>query len=83
MERSIPIEPKKFGISVAIVTDRSLYGSAVFVLAARADLPSEELRRRHIAVDWEASHPKFGILVRELAERSADLLQRKREARPR
>src|SRR5262249_26495460 len=24
---SIPIEPKKFGISVAIVTDRSLYGS--------------------------------------------------------
>jgi len=43
---SIPIEPKKFGISVAIVTDRSLYGSAVFVLAARADLPSEELRRR-------------------------------------
>ena len=43
---SIPIEPKKFGISVAIVTDRSLYGSAVFILAARADLPSEELRRR-------------------------------------
>jgi len=43
---SIPIEPKKFGISVAIVTDRSLYGSAVFILAARADIPSEELRRR-------------------------------------
>ena len=43
---AIPIEPKKFGISVAIVTDRSLYGSAVFVLAARADIPSEELRRR-------------------------------------
>jgi type VI secretion system protein ImpJ len=43
---SIPIEPKKFGISVAIVTDRSLYGSAVFILAARADIASEELRRR-------------------------------------
>jgi type VI secretion system protein ImpJ len=42
----IPIEPKKFGIHVAIVTDRSLYGSAVFVLAARADIASEELRRR-------------------------------------
>src|SRR5262249_37315060 len=26
--------------------DRSLYGSAVFILAARADIPSEELRRR-------------------------------------
>jgi type VI secretion system protein ImpJ len=43
---SIPLESKKFGISVAIVTDRSLYGTAVFILAARADLPSEELRRR-------------------------------------
>ena len=42
----IPIEPKKFGISVATVADRSLYGSAVFILAARADLPAEELRRR-------------------------------------
>jgi type VI secretion system protein ImpJ len=43
---SIPLEAKKFGISVAIVADRSLYSSAVFILAARADLPSEELRRR-------------------------------------
>ncbi len=41
----IPIEAKKYGISVALVSDRSLYSSAVFVLAARADLPSEELRR--------------------------------------
>ena len=43
---AIPIEPRRYGISVAIVTDRSLYGSAVFILAARADIPSEELRRR-------------------------------------
>jgi type VI secretion system protein ImpJ len=43
---SIPIEPRKFGISVAKVVDRSLYGTAVFILAARADIPSEELRRR-------------------------------------
>jgi type VI secretion system protein ImpJ len=43
---SIPLESKKFGISVAIVSDRSLYSSAVFILAARADLPAEELRRR-------------------------------------
>jgi len=42
----IPIESKKFGISVATVVDRSLYSTAVFVLAARADLPAEELRRR-------------------------------------
>ena len=42
---SIPIEPKKYGISVAVVGDRTLYSSAVFILGARADLPSEELRR--------------------------------------
>ena len=42
----IPLEAKKFGISVAIVADRALYSTAVFVLAARADVPSEELRRR-------------------------------------
>jgi type VI secretion system protein ImpJ len=28
------------------VTDRALYGTAVFVLAARADVPAEDLRRR-------------------------------------
>lgn len=43
---SIPIEAKKFGISVAIVGDRALYGTSVFILAARADLASEDLRRR-------------------------------------
>ena len=43
---SIPIEPKKFGFSVAIVSDRSLYNSAVFILAARADVAAEDLRRR-------------------------------------
>jgi type VI secretion system protein ImpJ len=42
----IPIEAKKFGIHVAVVPDRALFGSAVFILAARADLPAEELRRR-------------------------------------
>jgi type VI secretion system protein ImpJ len=42
----IPVEEKKYGIRVATVADRSLYTSAVFVLAARADMPAEELRRR-------------------------------------
>jgi type VI secretion system protein ImpJ len=41
----IPLEPKKFGISVATVADRSLFTNAVFILAARADMPAEELRR--------------------------------------
>jgi type VI secretion system protein ImpJ len=43
---SIPLEAKKFGISVAIVSDRGLFNTAVFILAARADLQAEELRRR-------------------------------------
>jgi type VI secretion system protein ImpJ len=43
---AIPLEAKKFGISVAVVADRSLYSTAVFILAARADVPAEELRRR-------------------------------------
>ena len=43
---SIPLESKKFGISVAIIADRTLYSTAVFILAARADIPAEELRRR-------------------------------------
>ena len=42
----IPITPGRFGISVAIVSDKTLYENAVFILAARADVPSEELRQR-------------------------------------
>jgi type VI secretion system protein ImpJ len=61
---AIPIEPRRFGISVAIVSDRSLYGSAVFILAARADLPSEELRRRFPAQLKIGPAEKIGDLVR-------------------
>jgi type VI secretion system protein ImpJ len=42
----IPLAHKKFGISVASVADQTLFDTAAFVLAARADVPSEELRRR-------------------------------------
>jgi type VI secretion system protein ImpJ len=42
----IELEPKKFGISLATVSDRTLFDNAVFVLAARADLPVEDLRAR-------------------------------------
>ena len=61
---SIPIEPRKFGISVAIVADRSLYSTAVFILAARADLPSEELRRRFPAQLKIGPVEKISDLVR-------------------
>jgi len=41
----IPVVARKYGIHVATVADRSLFASAVFVLAARAELPAEEIRR--------------------------------------
>jgi uroporphyrinogen-III synthase len=39
---------------------------------------SEELRESGIPADFEPSHPKMGFLVNELAQRSAELLERKR-----
>jgi type VI secretion system protein ImpJ len=62
---AIPLEPRKFGISVAILQDRSLLDSAVFILAARADGPSENLRQRFPAQVKIAPAEKIGDLVRQ------------------
>jgi uroporphyrinogen-III synthase len=48
------------------------------VVASIGPTTSEELRQQGIEVDMEPSHPKMGFLVREAAERAADLLGRKR-----
>jgi type VI secretion system protein ImpJ len=61
----IPLEPRKFGISVAIVQDRSLFSSAVFVLAARADGPAEYVRQRFPTQVKIAPAEKIGDLVRQ------------------
>ena len=42
---AIPIEPRKYGISVAMVEDKQLLSSASFVLAAKASVPPESVRR--------------------------------------
>ncbi len=42
---AIPIEPRKFGISVGVIADRKLIGNAQFVLAVAADLALEKIRR--------------------------------------
>jgi len=39
---------------------------------------SEALREHDLPADFEPSHPKMGFLVNELAQRSAELLRRKR-----
>ncbi|WP_444993970.1 type VI secretion system baseplate subunit TssK [Aliikangiella sp. IMCC44359] len=41
---SLELVEKKYGIRVAQISDRSLLGTAMFVLAARADVPDDKLR---------------------------------------
>jgi uroporphyrinogen-III synthase len=48
------------------------------VIASIGPTTSEELDRHGLSADFEASHPKIGMLVREAAERAADLLRTKR-----
>jgi len=59
----IPVEPREFGISVATVPDPALFTSAVFVLAAKADVPAEDLRRRFPAQIKVGPAEKIGNLV--------------------
>ncbi len=41
----IPLQERKFGIRVGPIVDRSLVGSATWVLAVKAQMPAEALRR--------------------------------------
>ncbi|TDE37496.1 type VI secretion system baseplate subunit TssK [Antarcticimicrobium sediminis] len=41
----IKLEARKYGISVGVIADRKLLGTAGFVLAVDADIPSEDVRR--------------------------------------
>jgi len=45
-------------------------------------ITSEELRWYGLAADFEPTHPKMGFLVKEMADRSAELLRQKRERAP-
>ncbi|WP_390915573.1 type VI secretion system baseplate subunit TssK [Pseudosulfitobacter sp. SM2401] len=42
---SIPLDPRKYGISVGVISDRKLINTAGFILAVSADIPVENLRR--------------------------------------
>jgi uroporphyrinogen-III synthase len=53
-------------------------GLARSVIASIGPTTTEALRRHELAPDLEATHGKMGILVREAAEQSADLLRSKR-----
>jgi uroporphyrinogen-III synthase len=49
------------------------------VIASIGPLTSEELRSRGLNVDIECTHPKMGFLVQEAAQKSRELLARKRD----
>jgi type VI secretion system protein ImpJ len=59
----IPVEAKKYGISVAVVADKSLFGTAEFVLAVRADIAAEDLRRLFPMQSKIGPPEKIGNLV--------------------
>ena len=53
-------------------------GLASMAVASIGPTTSEELREHGIQIDIEASHPKMGFLVRDAAERAANVLRTKR-----
>jgi uroporphyrinogen-III synthase len=53
-------------------------GLARTLIASIGPTTSEEISRHGLAADLEASHPKIGLLVREIAERATVLLREKR-----
>lgn len=55
-------------------------GLARTVVASIGPTTTEELWKQGITPDLEPSHPKMGFLVKEAAERSAELLRVKRKA---
>ncbi|WP_299963759.1 type VI secretion system baseplate subunit TssK [uncultured Roseobacter sp.] len=42
---AIPLQQRNYGVSVAMIEDKSLFDSASFVLAAKASVPPESVRR--------------------------------------
>ena len=51
------------------------------VVSAVGPIVTERLGAYEIAVDFVPSHPKMGVYVKELSERAAELLERKRSLR--
>lgn len=61
----IPIEKKRFNISVGVVNDKSLFENAAFVIAARADMPADQLRKALPAQVTVAAVESIAKLVNE------------------
>jgi type VI secretion system protein ImpJ len=59
----LPLKERRYGIRVAQISDRTLFKSALFVLAVRADMPTEELLTRFPATVKIGSVEKIRELV--------------------
>jgi type VI secretion system protein ImpJ len=62
---SIALEKKRFNISVGVVNDKSLFETSAFVLAARADVPAEAVRKGMPAQATIASVETIAKLVND------------------
>jgi uroporphyrinogen-III synthase len=60
------------------IRDKVVGGLSRVVVGSIGPLASAALRELGIQVDLEPSHPKMGFLVKEVADKSAELLQGKR-----
>jgi type VI secretion system protein ImpJ len=61
----IALEKKRFNISVGVVNDKNLFETSAFVLAARADVPAENVRRGMPAQTTIASVETIANLVND------------------
>src|SRR5262249_43912651 len=59
------------------IEDAVRHGLERVVIASIGPSTSERIRALGLQPDMEASHPRMGFLVKEAAERSADLLEQK------
>lgn len=59
------------------IEDAVRHGLERMVIASIGPSTSERIRSLRLQPDMEASHPRMGFLVKEAAERSAELLQQK------
>lgn len=65
-------------VNEAGLTDRFTAACRALVVGSIGPTASERLKRHDILVDYEPSHPKMGVLVKELGERAVSLLEEKR-----
>jgi uroporphyrinogen-III synthase len=61
--------------------DRFREAAGRMVIASVGPTASERLRKYQLPVDFEPSHPKMGLLVKEMSERARPLLAAKRTTR--